>query len=302
MAIVRREWAAPARNAHLMRTATGGTAILQTLPDAPETSPAQPRAEGRASLSVKNRDGQSVLNRFRTSGALKVLFPHRAPRCEAILINTAGGLTGGDRLRLSAEVEAGAHLTLTTQAAERVYRAAAGTAHVVTDIRVGSGAHLAWLPQELIFYDGGALRRRLAIDLAPEATCLMVEPVIFGRRAMNETLRDGSLSDRIRVHRAGRPIYLDGTELTGDIAARLSRRATGQGAGAMASLLYVAPDAEAHLAPLRAGLPATGGASLLAPDMLVMRVLAEDGFALRQTLLPVLDRLSRDTLPASWRL
>ncbi|SIT04019.1 urease accessory protein [Roseivivax lentus] len=265
-----------------------------------------PRADGQGWLSVKARDGQSVLDRFRTRGALKMLFPVRTPRAEAILINTAGGLTGGDRLQLSVEVQAGAHLTMTTQAAERVYRAREDTARVTSDITVGAGAHLSWLPQELIVYEGGALDRRLAIDLDASASLLMVEPVIFGRRAMAETLRAGHLSDRIRVSRAGRPLYLDGTELHGDIAATLARRALGQGAGAMASLLYVAPDAGAHLdalrAALRAALPATGGASLLAPDTLALRCLAEDGFALRAALLPILDRLSRDTLPASWRL
>ncbi|QFS83654.1 Urease accessory protein UreD [Roseivivax sp. THAF40] len=261
-----------------------------------------PRADGQGWLSVKARDGQSVLDRFRTRGALKMLFPVRKPRAEAILINTAGGLTGGDRIQVSAEVQAGAHLTLTTQAAERVYRAAEGRAQVTTDITVGADAHLSWLPQELIVYDGGALERRLSIDLDPTARLLMVEPVIFGRRAMAETLKTGHLSDRIRVTRGGRAHYLDGTELHGDIAATLARRALGQGAGAMASLLYVAPDAEAHLDAVRTHLPATGGASLLAPDTLALRLLAEDGFALRTALLPILDRLSRDTLPASWRL
>lgn len=130
----------------------------------------------------------------------------------------------------------------------------------------------------------------------------MVEPVIFGRAAMGETLTQAAFRDRIEVNRAGRPLYRDGVALGGNLARRLAAPATGSGMGAMASLLYVAPDAGAHLAPVRAALPDTGGASLLGPDVLALRLLATDGHALRRALLPVLDRLTGHTLPVSWRL
>ena len=130
----------------------------------------------------------------------------------------------------------------------------------------------------------------------------MVEPILFGRTAMGETLTDATFRDRISVTRQGQPLYLDGVSLTGDLAVRLARASSGNGAAAMVSLLYVAPDAEAHLDPLRALLPPTGGASLLAPDMLTLRLVAPDGHALRTHLLPALDRLSRGALPTSWRL
>jgi urease accessory protein len=130
----------------------------------------------------------------------------------------------------------------------------------------------------------------------------MVEPLIFGRRAMGETLTSGRFRDRIAVTREGRPIYRDGVTLEGDIAATLARPGVAGGAGAMVSLVLVAPEAEAELAPVRALLPATGGASLLAPDILALRLLARDGQALRATLLPVLDRLTGAALPKAWRL
>ena len=147
-----------------------------------------------------------------------------------------------------------------------------------------------------------AVERSLEIDLAPDARLLMVEPVLFGRRAMGEVLRSARFSDRVAIRRDGRPAYLDGLDLSGDVAATLDRAAVGAGSVAMASLVHVAPDAEAHLPALRALMPTTGGASLLAPDMLAMRLVAEDGHALRQALLPVLDRLTSDGLPISWRL
>jgi urease accessory protein len=266
------------------------------------TRPVQPRAEGHLSLASKARGAGSALDRLRAEGALKALFPRRAGGLEAIVINTAGGLTGGDRLTLEARAGAGSSLCLTTQAAERAYRAAEGVARVETQLVAEAGAELLWLPQELILYEGARLQRRLRADLAPDARLLLVEPVIFGRAAMGERLHDITFRDRIEIRRAGQPLYGDGLALTGDAVARMARPALGRGAGAMAQLVFVAPEARGHLSALRAALPETGGASLLAEDVLLLRLLAEDGHALRQSLLPILDRLSRDRLPTSWRL
>jgi urease accessory protein len=264
----------------------------------------QPRAVGAADVSVHAVDGQTRLVGLRQSGALRLLFP-RAPKgtVTAVSINTAGGITGGDRFDLAAHAVAGAHLTLTTQAAERGYRAQSGeVAQVTTRLRAEDGATLRWLPQETILFRHCALRRRLRIDIEGSARLLMVEPVVFGRTAMGEALDQGHFCDRIAIYRDGTPVYLDGMTLTGDIAATLARPAVANGAVAMASLVYVAPDASAQLAPIRALLPDTGGASLLADDMLVLRALASDSYLLRRSLIPVLDLLTHNTLPPTWRL
>ncbi|MGH1466098.1 MAG: urease accessory protein UreD [Cognatishimia sp.] len=260
-----------------------------------------PRTKGALTLSSKALSQGSGIDRFRTSGAMKALFT-RSSDVQAILINTSGGLTGGDKIDLECVAGADSKLTLTTQAAERAYRAQSGQAEMHSRLTVETGATLEWLPQELILFEGSALSRSLHIDLAQDARLLVVEPVVFGRAAMGETLQNIQFKDRIRIHREGAPLYLDGLDLNGDSVAHLARRATGQGAGAMASLIYVAPNAEAMLGPLRADLPALGGASLLQPDVLVLRVVAADSFELRKSLLPVLDRLTRNCLPTSWRL
>lgn len=232
------------------------------------------------------------------------MFPRQLGNAvETILINTAGGITGGDRFDLSATVGADAHLTITTQAAERAYRAQAGEiGQVTTRLTVESGGQLQWLPQELILFERSALHRRLDIDLAPDATLLLVEPIAFGRAAMGETLHDITFRDRITVRQGGRPHYIDAVDLTGNAATQLTRRAVANGAGAMASVVLVRPDANAVLDRVRAGLPDTAGASLIADDTLVLRHLAEDSFALRRDLLPILDHLSNHSLPTSWRL
>lgn len=264
---------------------------------------AAPRARGRAALSSKLAGGRSVLAGLRQSGAFKVLFPRTGDALQAILLNTSGGVTGGDRFTLDAGVAARTHVSLTTQAAERAYRAQPGqTGHIRTTAAVDEGACLHWLPQELILYNGCSIHRHLRIDLAETSRLLMVEPVVFGRTAMGEHVTDGHFRDRVEVTRAGLPLYFDALNLSGDIAARLSRLATGQGAVAMASALYVAPDAGAVLAEVRRHLGDRGGASLLRPDVLALRLVATDSHVLRRHLLPVLDLLSRSALPVCWRL
>ena len=130
----------------------------------------------------------------------------------------------------------------------------------------------------------------------------MVEPIVFGRAAMPEVLNDVMFRDRIRITRAGRPIYVDGMDLNGDASAHLARPAIANGAGTMASLVLVAPDAKSQLNTVRSLLPSTAGASMLAEDILILRQLARDSFELRRSLIPILNYLTQNTLPLSWRL
>ncbi|MDC0737548.1 urease accessory protein UreD [Cognatishimia sp. SS12] len=260
-----------------------------------------PRTQGMLTLSSKRIGARSGIDRFRAQGAMKGLFS-RGDDVEAILINTSGGLTSGDQLTLSLHAGPDSKMTATTQAAERAYRADAGRARVSTHLQIDAGGQINWLPQELILFEGCKLNRSLTADLAPNARLLMVEPVVFGRAAMGETLKDIEFEDRIRIHRDGAPLYNDALRLMGDMTRHLAGRAVAQAGAAMASVVYVAPDAMAHLAPIRAMLPQTAGASLLADDLLAIRLIAADSYELRRSLLPVLDRLSRDGLPTSWRL
>ncbi|WP_259987583.1 urease accessory protein UreD [Sulfitobacter sp. S190] len=267
-------------------------------------APAQPRAVGAAHVAVRARDGRTALADLRQSGCLKLVFPttHR-PEAEAVLVNTAGGVTGGDRLALSAEVGADARLTVTTQAAERLYRATAGSqGNIQNTLSVGQGGHLNWLPQETIVFDHAAVSRRLQISLARDATAVMVETLIFGRTAMGERVACVDLWDRIAIDRAGSPIFRDAVRLSGDASRSLRGAATGAGACAVSSIVMVGPQAPALLGQVRALLPVTGGASLLAADVLVVRLLAADGLALRRSLIPILDRLTHQSLPTVWRL
>ncbi len=210
-------------------------------------------------------------------------------------------MTGGDRFDVALGAQDDAHVLFTTQAAERGYRAPGqepGRASLT--LAASQGARIDWLPQETILYDGARLHRRIEADLAGDARLLLVEPIVFGRMAMGESCRSGALVDQWRVRRDGRLIFADALRIGGDIAGLLDRTAIGVGARAMATLLHVGPDAAALAKTIRP--PAPSGAALIADDILLVRLLAADGFALRRSLVPLVERLSGRPVPKVWRL
>ena len=265
-------------------------------------SPTRPAAAQRARGTARVTMGPDArLRDLYQQGCLKVVFPGRG--AEAVLVNTAGGLTGGDRVEVTAEAAPGARLTLSTQAAERGYRASAETpAFATVRLSAGAGARLHWLPQETILYDGARLRRRIEADLAPDATFLAVEAVIFGRTAMGERFRSGLFADDWRIRRGGRLVWADAMRLGPDPGAQLDHPWTTGGAGAVVTLFCAGPSTEAAVAALRTHLPAPWGVSLLDPDAAVARGVAEDGHALRARLVPALEAVLRGPLPKVWRL
>lgn len=231
---------------------------------------------------------------------MKLLFPRRATT-EAVMVNTAGGITGGDRFDIEAHVDAETALTLTTQACERAYAAQPGPAGVLS-VRLRVDGTLNWLPQETLLFDKCNFARVMTVDLAPNARFLLGESICFGRLARGERLLDARFRDRVVIRRAGHLIYRDGVDLSGNVNAILDRPAVANGARAMASVVLAAPGAGAVVQNLRAMLPDRAGASTLGPDLLVLRLLAPDGFDLRKTLIPVLKYLAGQDLPAVWRL
>ena len=265
--------------------------------------PVLQRAQGRGRIAVAAQGGVTRLARLYQEGCGKIRLPRdaRAEGLEAVLINSSGGLTGGDEMSWQADVGAGARLTLSTQACEKVYRARDGVAEQRVALTLGEGASLDWLPQETILFDGGALSRRLEADLSEGARLLAVEAVVLGRTAKDETVRVGGLHDRWRIRREGRLVFADDLRLDGALADLGAKAAVLAGRRAFASLLLVADDAARFLGPVRAALGEWGGASAF-EGKLFARVAAPDGFSLREALLPAIEAL-RDgrSLPRVWR-
>ena len=242
---------------------------------------------GRAVIGWAEREGRTRLADLYQHDPLRVFFP--APALgdlpTAVLVTTSGGLVGGDRLEVSVSAGAGASALVTAQAAEKIYRSAGADCLIDIRLRAEAGAWLEWLPQETIVFDRARFRRRVAVDIDMEARILAGEMLVLGRTAMGEAVTEGRIRDEWEVRRGGRLIWADRLRLEGDLAGTILRTSCLDGARAIATALYAAPDAAAALAtarPLvdaaedgvRAGCTVLGG-------LLIARWIGRDALAVR---------------------
>jgi urease accessory protein len=260
------------------------------------------RAQGAVRFDVRCEHGVTRRGRLHESGSLRVRFP--SPEGEglsAVFVNTAGGVAGGDRFDIAISAGEGARLTLTTAAAEKVYRAPDASAQLDISLKAAAGAHLAWLPQETILFDAAKISRRIDIDLAESASLLLCEIVVFGRAAMGERMKRGEFVDRWRLRRAGRLIFAETVRLDGDIGAKLARPAVAKGGVAIATALIV-PGDEAVVERIREAANSFGGEVGISAwnGFAMARFCAQDAAALRADMMTVLGRTSPTALPRLW--
>lgn len=273
-------------------------------------SPSEPQFPGhlRAAGAVSARfavghRGTRIADLYE-SGGFRLKFPFKdTETAEAILVNTGGGMTGGDSLDVSIIAEAESQALVTTQSAEKVYRSSGDTARLSTKIELESGANFAWLPQETILFSGARVARELHVSLPEKAIFLGAESVVFGRSASGEILGQGYFSDLWRIRRADKLIFAENTRLDGDLAPLLARDAIANGARAFGTLIMVAPDAEERLETLREALPEIASTCALSAwnGMLVARLLSKDAQVLRQALSKLVTRLRGAPMPRVWQ-
>ncbi|MBB3945954.1 urease accessory protein [Rhizobium skierniewicense] len=261
------------------------------------------RARGRGRVVTKALNGRSRLDELFQEGCAKIRLPNTfSNEMEAILINSSGGLTGGDELEWHAVAGAGTSLVVTTQACEKVYKAAAGTTTVTARVTAGPDARLHWLPQETILFDRASLTRRLEADIDASAEFIAVEAVLLGRQAMGEAMEEGLFRDRWRIRHGGKLVHAEDIRLDGRIAELTSAAPVLSGQVAFATLLYIGPFAEALLPKIRAVAGFSGGASEW-QGKLVVRLSASDGFTLRKMLFPIISLLRNGApVPKVWNL
>jgi urease accessory protein len=233
------------------------------------------RAEARGSfVRVGARTEPAEL--FETGG-LRWRFPRSSSPCEAAIVNTGGGIAGGDSYSVRLSLSEGAEVEATTPSAERIYRSDGAAADIATRLALAPRARLFWLPQETLMFDGAQLKRRLEVETSAEAEFLIAETLVFGRLAMGESRIDASLRDSWRIRRNHRLIFADETRLE-RAGANLDRKAVGAGARALSTIVASAPNIEARLPDLRAALNGAGsavesGASAF-DGLIVVRLLA----------------------------
>ena len=260
------------------------------------------RARGKVAFDVRLEDGVTRRGQLHESGSLRVRFPSpEADGLSAVFVNTAGGVAGGDRFDIDITAGEGARLTLTTAAAEKVYRAPGEAAQLSISLKAASGAHLGWLPQETILFDRARISRRIDIDLAENASLLLCEIVVFGRAAMGERMLGGEFVDRWRLRRGGRLVFAETVRLDGDIGEKLAKPAVANGGVAIGTALIV-PGDEAVVERIREASESFGGEVGISAwnGFAMARFCAQDAARLRADMMTVLGRASGSALPRLW--
>ncbi len=258
------------------------------------------RVQARFALGHR---GSRIADLFE-SGGFRVKFPHKTDEtCEAILVNTGGGMTGGDALDVHIRVDAGASALVASQSAEKIYRSSGSTAQICTNIELSEKSRFCWVPQETILFSGARVARELCVELPDSATFLAAESVVFGRSASGESLGDGYFSDRWRIRRGGRLVFAENTRLEGELSALLARTAIANGARATATMVLMCPEAEERLEPARDALADDAATCALSAwnGMLVARLLSRDAQSLRAALGRLISHLRGAPMPRVWQ-
>jgi urease accessory protein len=234
-------------------------------------------------------------------GSFRVRFP-RGGGCDGVLLNTGGGITGGDRLRVELGVAPGADAVVTSQAAEKLYRSDGQPARIAMQARLAAGARLDWLPQESILFDHADVERTIDVEMAEDAQLTMLEVLVLGRAAHGERLTSARWADRWRVSRGGRLVLAENVRLAGDVAALMRRPATGDGAVCVATLAHIAPGAMSRLDRVRAALAGAGGqlAASAWDGMLVARFAAADLIDVRRHIMAAVTEITGRAMPRAW--
>lgn len=261
------------------------------------------RARGEIDLVVDS----GRLRRCFQSGSAKLFLPKvYSPSVEGVLVNTAGGLAEGDDFTYRLQASNQTHMTVTTQSAERIYGAAgARTANLNIDVTITNGASVHWLPQETILFDNARLARTLTVDMDPSSSLLAGEITVFGRKAMNETLRSGFLNDQWRIYRQGRLMHAEAVFLDGAIADQLAEIATAADMRCLATILWMADGAEDQVTKVRAcfdAAPAVHAAVSAWDGKLVVRCLADEAKEIKAALSGCLHLLRGFALPRVWNI
>jgi urease accessory protein len=259
------------------------------------------RARGVVRFDVHARDGVTRRGILHESGSLRVRFP--SPEGEGlsgVFVNTAGGVAGGDNFDIDIAAGEGSRLTLTTAAAEKVYRAPGAAAQLNIGLKVAAGAHIGWLPQETILFDRARVHRSFDIALDETASLLLCEIVVFGRTAMGERVEQGEFVDRWRLSRGGKLVFAETVRLDGNIGAKLARSAMAKSGAAIGTALIV-PGDEALIERIREASDSFSGEVGMSAwnGFAIARFCAQDAARLRADMMAVLAR-SGAALPRLW--
>lgn len=280
--------------------------------DSPEASEGSPsdkdlqRADGTGRIVVSgSREGTYIVDVYQRS-PIRIMFPRAGGAAveEAVFINTAGGVAGGDKLESGVTALANASIAVTSQAAEKIYRALNEPARIVTKLKASASAKLAWLPHETIIFNQGRISRQTEVELSSESELLALEWLVLGRAAHGEKLAGGHITDSWRIKKDGRLIWADTFRVTDQVFPHLHRKALLSDCKAFATLIYFGPDLDTQLELLRdiASSITCHCAPTSIGGLIIVRFAAKDSFDLRIALCNFLLQFSQELGPGPFRV
>ena len=258
------------------------------------------RATGHISFATN----QNRVERLYQSGSAKLLLPRtHTDITEAVILNTAGGLTGGDEFKHYLTTRE-SQLVVTTQAAERIYESSSGPVEIDIHLNASDGSVLHWLPQETIFFNRSRLNRNIEVHMSGDSECLIFESMVLGRLAMGETITDCSISDNWRIYRDAQLAHAESIKIKGDVNKILGSAPGIGGAKMMATILYLGPRAE-HLSNIVLSTsrqcPSNCAVSYW-DKKLVIRLVAEHVPTGRGDMIELLCQLRQQQMPRMWQI
>lgn len=264
------------------------------------------RADGCGRMVLRGSERGTRIEDIFERSPIRIMFPTEGNRAveEAVLINIAGGVAGGDRLELCVTTLPGASIAVTSQAAEKVYRALHDPARVLTRLRARESAKLAWLPQETIVFNSARLHRTTEIELSSGTELLALEWLVLGRAAHGEIVIGGNLIDSWRVKKDGRLIWADTFRISDETFPHLNRKALLSNCNAIATLVYFGPHLDRRLEVLRDILPSLScncGVTLVG-GLIVVRFAAQESSDLRFALRSFLEQFGPEVGSGPFRV
>ena len=240
------------------------------------------RACGKAYIALSGEGRDVRIDELYQTSPCRILLPRidGFDQAEIVLVNSSGGIAGGDQLDYGVKVLGTATTLATTQASEKVYGAIDSDARLATTLSIGDGATLEWLPQQTIAFEGARLRRRTEINVEGSGRLLALDWLVMGRRASGEIISRGSLRDDWRVRRDGKLVWADAFQLAGDVDRLAARPAALNGNHAIATIIYVAQDSSERLNLARDLIGESDAGATVVGGILVARFLAQDGLHL----------------------
>jgi urease accessory protein len=171
---------------------------------------------GRLSLELEKTEHGTQLARSQHEGPLRiqrVLKPEGADCPHLYLLHPPGGVVGGDRLETRVSLGAGAHVLLTTPAAQKLYRSQGARAEISNHLTLGAGARLEWLPSETLAFPSAQATIQTRVDLAEGAAFMGWDVACYGMPARGETFTSGRVLTRFEIYRTGTPLAIESLDV-----------------------------------------------------------------------------------------